>query len=151
VDIVLRSSVIFLFLWLLTRALGRRELTQLNAFELVVIIVMGDMVQQAVTQQDTSVVGGVLAVGTMGLWVLLFSWVAFRFRPARRVLDGRPVIVVRDGEPVMEALRVERITFDDLLAEARQEGIDDLRKVRFGVLEVDGKFSFLQEPSSGSG
>ena len=149
-DIVLRASAIFLFLWLLTRSLGRRELTQLNAFELVVIIVMGDMVQQAVTQQDTSVVGGFLAVGTMGLWVLVLSWVSFRFGSARRVLDGRPVIVVRDGEPVMDALRTERITFDDLLAEARQEGIDDLSKVRFGVLEVDGKFSFLQEPGAGS-
>ena len=149
-DIVLRASAIFLFLWLLTRSLGRRELTQLNAFELVVIIVMGDMVQQAVTQQDTSVVGGFLAVGTMGLWVLVLSWVSFRFGSARRVLDGRPVIVVRDGEPVMDALRTERITFDDLLAEARQEGIDDLSKVRFAVLEVDGKFSFLQEPGAGS-
>ena len=68
-ELVVRASVIFLFLWLLTRALGRRELTELTAFELVVMIVMGDMVQQAVTQEDTSLVGGMLAVGTIGLWV----------------------------------------------------------------------------------
>jgi uncharacterized membrane protein YcaP (DUF421 family) len=144
-ELVVRASVIFLFLWLLTRALGRRELTELTAFELVVMIVMGDMVQQAVTQEDTSLVGGMLAVGTIGLWVLALSWITYRFKRTRPALEGHAVIVVRDGEPLLDVLRVERVALDEVVAEARNQGIDDLAQVRYAILESDGKFSFLKK------
>ena len=143
-EIVLRATAIYFFLWALTRGLGKRELTQMTAFELVLLMVMGDLIQQGVTQEDTSITGAVLAVGTIGLWILAFSYLGYRFRPARNLIEGVPVVVVQDGHPVEPALRLERVTLDELLESARNQGIDDLRDVRLGILEPSGQFSFLK-------
>ena len=143
-EIVLRATVIFFFLWGLTRAMGKRQLAEMTAFELVLLITFGDLVQQAVTQEDMSVTGGILAVGTIGLWIVLFSAIGFRWPRARLVLEGVPVVVVKEGQPVMEALRLERLPLADLLESARKSGIEDLQEVKLGVLEPDGRFSFLK-------
>ncbi len=151
-EIPLRATVIFFFLWGLTRALGKRELSQMSAFELVLLITVGDLVQQGVTQEDYSVTGAMLASGTLALWVLLFAYVSFRFGRARKVIEGEPVLIVRHGEPLTEALRIERLTLDEVLEEARQQGIADLAEVEVGVLEPEGSFSFIkadgERPSS---
>lgn len=142
-EIVVRASIIFLFLWIITRALGKRELAQMSPFELVLLVVMGDLVQQGATQNDHSLTGAVLAVSTIGLWILAFSYLSFRSRRAAEVLDGVPSVVVVNGAPVDEVLRIQRITVDDLHEAARDRGITDLARVRLGVLEPDGNFSFI--------
>ena len=127
----------------MTCGIGKRELAQLSAFELLLLVTVGDLVQQGVTQEDFSVTGALLGVGTIGLWILAFSYASFRWPRARQVLEGRPVVIARDGEALTEHLAVERLTLDDLLSEARQHGIADLRDVDYAVLEPDGKFAFL--------
>ncbi|HEV2890508.1 MAG TPA: YetF domain-containing protein [Frankiaceae bacterium] len=143
-DVVWRATAVYAFLFLFTRALGKRELVEMSAFEMVVLVTMGDLVQQGVTQEDFSVTGAVLAVSTFGFLALAGSYVAFRFRAARHVLEGRPVVVVHQGKVLDEALRVERVSRDEVLEAARNEGIGDLADVRVGVLEPDGKFSFVR-------
>ena len=143
-EIVVRATVIYLFLWALTRALGKRELAEMTAFELVLLMVMGDLIQQGVTQEDTSITGAILAVGTIGIWILGFSYLGYRFRPARNLIEGVPVVVVQDGLPVEPALRLERVTLTELLESARNQGIDNLRDVKLGILEPSGQFSFLK-------
>lgn len=143
-EIVVRATVIFFFLWILTRSLGKRELAEMTAFELVVLVVMGDLVQQAVTQEDMSIAGAVLAVGTIALWVAFFSWASFRFPRTRPVIEGRAQVIVQDGEPLREVMDIERVTVDEVLEAARHQGIADLSVVRLGILEPDGKFSFLR-------
>ncbi len=143
-DIVFRASVIFVFLWIVTRALGKRELGEMSPFEMILLMVMGDLVQQAVTQEDYSITGGVLAVSTLSLWILLFSWASFRWKRARHVAEGVPSIVIRDGEPLFDVLKLERVPLDDLLDSARNHGIADLQDVEWGILEPDGKFSFVK-------
>ncbi|MGH2529997.1 MAG: DUF421 domain-containing protein [Actinomycetota bacterium] len=143
-EIVVRAAVIYLFLWIVIRAIGRKELSELSSFELVLLIVMGDIVQQGVTQEDMSVTGAILAVGTFSLLALLSSYVSYRWRATRPVIQGIPVIVVRDGEPVEQVLELERLTIEELLDAARGRGISDLGDVEVGVLEPDGKFSFLK-------
>lgn len=154
-EIILRATAIYFFLWLLTRALGKRELAEMTALELLLLVVVGDLIQQGVTQEDTSVTGAILAVGTIGAWILVFSWLSYRFRPARNLIEGVPVVVVRDGRPLEPALRLERVTLDELLESARNQGIANLRDIELGILEPSGKFSFLprkrdpeQQPSS---
>jgi len=142
-EIVVRATVIYFFLWALTRGLGKRELAEMTAFELVLLMVMGDLIQQGVTQEDTSITGAVLAAGTIGLWILTFSWLGYRFRPARSLIEGVPVVVVRNGRPVEPALRIERVTLDELLESARNQGISNLRDISIGILEPSGQFSFL--------
>ena len=143
-EIMVRASVIYLFLWILTRGLGRRELSEMTAFELLLLMVVGDLIQQGVTQEDTSITGAFLAVGTIGAWILAFSWFGFRFGRARKLIEGVPVVVVRDGRPQRAALRIERVALEEVLEEARNQGIGDLADVDVAILEADGRFSFIQ-------
>lgn len=142
-EIVIRSAVVFFFLWFVTRAMGKRELAQMSAFELVLLVVFGDLVQQGVTQEDMSVTGTVLAVGTIAMLTIGFSAISFRWPRAADAIGGRPVIVIREGTVLTEALRYERMTIDDLKDAAREQGIDALEDVRIGILETSGRFSFL--------
>ena len=142
-EIVVRASIIFFILWIVTRALGKRELAQLSAFELVLLVVMGDLVQQGVTQNDHSLTGAALAVGTITIWILTFSYAAYRSRRLAALIEGVPSVVLRDGEPLMHVLRSQRLTMSELEEAARGQGIEDLRTVKIGVLEPDGKLNFI--------
>ena len=142
-DIALRAAFAFGFIFLLTRVVGRRELTSLEPFDLVLLIVVGDLVQQGITQSDYSLTGLVIAVGTMATLTVLASWLSFRFPRLRPVLDGEPIVIVRDGEPIERNLKRERVTLGEVEAEARLQQIESLRAVRWAVLETSGKISFL--------
>jgi uncharacterized membrane protein YcaP (DUF421 family) len=143
-EIVVRTVIIFFFILLLTRAMGKKELSELTAFELILLVTIGDLVQQGVTQEDQSLTGAILAVGTLGLLIVSLSYLSYRWRPVRRIIRGLAVVVVRDGRPLLDAMRIERLTVDDVIESAREQGIDDLGKIRPGVLEPDGKFSFIK-------
>lgn len=143
-DIVFRAAVVFGFLYVFTRALGKRELAEMSAFELIVLVTIGDLVQQGVTQEDYSVTGAVLAVSTFGLLSLTLGYLSFRLPRARPLLEGSPVLVVRDGELLDDVLKLERLTRDEVLEAARDQGIRDLVDVEVGILEPDGKFSFIK-------
>lgn len=142
-DIVLRATAVFFFILVLVRVMGRRELSKMEPFDLIVLIVIGDLVQQGVTQQDYSVTGAVLAVGTIGVLAVFMSWLSFRFTRVRPVLDGRPVVLVEKGSPIADNLRRERITLDELSAQARLSGIASLEQVQWAVLETGGQISFI--------
>jgi uncharacterized membrane protein YcaP (DUF421 family) len=148
-EIIVRASVIFFALWALTRGMGKRELSQMTAFELLLLVTLGDLIQQGVTQEDTSVVGAVMSVGTIAFWALVFAYLTFKLKRTRPVLEGLPVVIIRDGNVLREFLDVERMTVDELAEEARNQGIDDLAKVKVGVLEPDGKVSFLMDDGPG--
>ena len=143
-QIIVRASVMFLFLWGALRVMGRKELAQLSAFELVLLVVMGDLIQQGVTQQDNSVTAAVLAVSTFILWMLAFSYGSYRSKKVQNLFEGQPVILVRDGRVLQKMLEYERLTVDELKDAAREQGIADLRQVSLGVIESDGKFSFVR-------
>jgi uncharacterized membrane protein YcaP (DUF421 family) len=142
-EIVGRTLVVFFFLWVVTRAVGRSSLGELSTFQLLLYVTMGDLVQQAITQQDYSVTASILAVGTFAVLTVVLSWVSWRWRKARPVIDGVPLIIVRDGEPMMIALRNERMSLDDLYVQARQQGIRKLGEIELAILETDGKVSFF--------
>jgi uncharacterized membrane protein YcaP (DUF421 family) len=144
-QIVVRAAVLFFFLWVVTRALGRRELAELSTFELILMVVLGDLIQQGVTGNDFSVTGAMLAAGTFAGLVGVFSYISYRSTGAQQVLQGIPVVIVREGKPIDKALEYERITLDDVKDAAREQGIADLDQVLLGVLEADGKFSFLRQ------
>ena len=149
-EIIARASAIFFFVWIITRSIGKRQLSELSAFQLVLLVTIGDLVQQGLTQDDRSVTGAFLAVGTIAFWVTVSSMFAYFLPRSRRVVEGLPIIVVRDGHIVDEALRIERVPMDEVLEEARREGIADLREVRLGILETDGKFSFIKKDGGDS-
>jgi len=143
-EIVVRAVIIFFFVLFLTRAMGKKELSELTAFELILLVTMGDLVQQGVTQEDQSLTGAILAVGTLGLLIVLLSYLSYKWRPIRRVIRGTAVVIVREGRPIDDAMKLERLTIDDVIESAREQGIDDLGRVKLAVLEPDGKVSFIQ-------
>jgi uncharacterized membrane protein YcaP (DUF421 family) len=144
-DLVVRTIVVFVFLMVLMRVIGRRELSSLQPFDLILLIVLGDAVQQSLTQDDYSLTGGLLVVGTFAVLQVFVSWLGYRFPKARPILEGDPLIVVQDGEPIERNLKRERLTLGELAEAARQEGIEHLADVKWAVLETTGKISFIKK------
>ncbi len=142
-DLVLRAVVVFFAIFLVTRVIGRRELSTMEPFDLILLVVTGDLVQQGVTQSDYSLTGALTVIATIALLTVALSYVSFKVPKLRPVLDGEPIVLVQDGETIERNLRRERITIDELLAEARQQQIGSLSEVRFAVLETSGAISFI--------
>jgi uncharacterized membrane protein YcaP (DUF421 family) len=142
-DIVVRAGIAFIFVFLLTRVVGRRELSSLEPFDLVLLIVLGDLIQQGVTQSDYSVTGLILAATTIALLQIAVSYVSFRFRRVRPILDGEPMVLIEDGRVLERNLKRERLTREELAEGARLSQIDSLDKVRWAVLETNGQISFI--------
>jgi uncharacterized membrane protein YcaP (DUF421 family) len=146
-DLVLRTVVIFAFVLLLTRVIGKRELGSLQPFDLILLIVLGDALQQGLTQDDYSLTGALLVVGTIAALQVGVSYVSFRFPRARPILDGEPVIVVQDGKVIERNLKRERLTVEEIAEEGRRQQIAHLSEVRFAILETSGSISFIKKSS----
>lgn len=142
-DIVTRAFFAFVFIFLITRLIGRRELSSLEPFDVILLVVIGDLIQQGVTQSDMSFTGGLLATGTFALMAVVVSYLGFRFRRLRTVLDPEPLVLVEDGKLIERNLRKERVTADEVAAEARQQQIASLDDVQWAVLESGGQISFI--------
>lgn len=142
-DILIRSVVIFSLLWFVVRIGGKREVAQLSAFDMILLVTVGDLVSQGVVQEDYSLTAAFIAVATFTLAGIVLNAVGFRYPKFRPWLAGRARVVVRDGEPLLETLAGERMTIDDLHEAARQHGIRHLRDIELCVLETDGSFSFF--------
>jgi uncharacterized membrane protein YcaP (DUF421 family) len=142
-DLVLRATVVFMFVFLLTRLVGRRELGSLEPFDLILLVVIGDLVQQGITQSDESVTGALLVLSTIALLTVALSYLSFKFRRLRPLLDGEPIILLDDGHVIERNMTRERLTVEDLAQEARLQGLDSLSAVRWAVLEASGEISIV--------
>lgn len=142
-DLVLRAAVVYFLILVVTRAVGRRELGQLEPMDFILLIVVGDLVQQGVTQSDQSLTGTVIVISTLSALTVGTSYLSFRFRRLRPLLEGDPIVLIADGEINERALHRQRITDDELAAEARQQSIGSLDQVRYAILETGGKISFI--------
>ncbi len=142
-DLVIRCLILFPIVLLLTRVVTRRELGSLEPFDLVLLVVLGDMLQQGITQNDQSVTGAAIVITTLCLLSVASAYLSYRIRPLRRLTEGEPVMLIADGEFVHGNLKRERITLEELAAQARLMQIGDLGDVRWAVLETNGKISFL--------
>jgi uncharacterized membrane protein YcaP (DUF421 family) len=148
-DIVFRASAMFAALYLLLRLLGKRELSQMTPFELVVLMVMGDLVQQGVTHNDFSVTGAVLAIVTFAFWALVMSWSSYLSPRAERLLEGEPRVIIRNGDLIEANLRRDRITRAEVESEMRLAGIGRMRDVAWAILEPQGRISFVRAENRG--
>ena len=146
-DIVLRAIVLFAFVYLLMRVIGRRELSSLAPFDLFLLIVLGDAIQQGLTQDDYSLLGAILAVSTFAILQLIVSYTSFKFPRLRPLLEGEPIVVVQDGKPIERNLKRERMTVDEVLEEARLQQITSLDDIQWAVLEPSGNISFIGKSS----
>ena len=144
-DLVLRAAFVFFLILAVTRAVGRRELSSMEPFDLILLVVIGDLVQQGVTQSDYSITGMTIVIATLAVLTVVTAYASFRIPALRPVLEGSPIVLVADGEILDRNLRSQRLTREELRAEARQQGIGSVADVRFAILETNGKISFLSE------
>ncbi|MEF9874388.1 MULTISPECIES: DUF421 domain-containing protein [Actinomycetes] len=144
-EIVIRAATAFIILWLVTRAAGRSTLGELSSFELVLFVVLGDLVQQGITMEDRSLTGSLLAVFTMVVLAAALNFANMRWPKLGKLMQGRPIVLVRDGVLDRKALHNERIGLDELSMLARQAGIENYSSIRLAILEASGKISFFTQ------
>jgi uncharacterized membrane protein YcaP (DUF421 family) len=142
-DLVLRATIVYVLILVVTRASGRRELGQMAPSDFILLIVVGDLVQQGVTQSDQSLTGTFVVIATLTLLTVGTGYLSFRFRGLRPLLEGDPIVLIAEGEIQERALHRQRITDDELAAEARQAQIGSLADVRYAILESGGQISFI--------
>jgi uncharacterized membrane protein YcaP (DUF421 family) len=142
-DLVIRATVVFLFILLVTRVAGKRELSSMEPFDLILLVVMGDLVQQSITQSDYSVTGALIVISTITLLTVFVSFVNWRFRFLRGPLEGEPVVLVDNGKMIERNMRRERITVEDLEAEGRQQQVTAISDIRWALLETNGRISII--------
>jgi uncharacterized membrane protein YcaP (DUF421 family) len=142
-DIVLRAILLFGFLLVITRVVGKRELSSLQPFDLILLIVVGDAVQQGLTQDDYSITGAVLVIGTIAVLQVCVSYLGFKFPLVRPILEGEPVVLVENGNVIDRNLKRERLTRSELDEAARKEQIESIADVKWAVLETNGQISFI--------
>jgi uncharacterized membrane protein YcaP (DUF421 family) len=145
VDLVIRAAVAFFFVYFLTRVIGRRELSSMEPFDLILLVVVGDLIQQGVTQSDYSFTGLLLSVGTFAVLTVVFSFAGARVPRLRPVLEAGPLIIIQDGKLIEKNLRKERLTAEEIAAAARGQQIASLDEVAWGVLEGSGRMSFIRK------
>jgi uncharacterized membrane protein YcaP (DUF421 family) len=147
-DLVLRAVIIFLLVFAFTRVLGRRELSTLQPFDFVLLVVIGDLSQQGVTQNDLSVTGVLIVVCTIGVLQVGLSYLGYRFRRMRPFLQGEPIVLVEKGKVIDRNMRRERLTLDDLAEKARLSEIESIDQIKWAVLETNGDISFIKQSGS---
>ena len=147
--LVLRTMAAFFVILLVTRVTGRRELSGLEPFDLIMLVVVGDLVQQGVTQSDYSITGAVVVIATIGVLSAAVAWLSWRFRRLRPVLEGEPIVLVENGRPIDRNLRRERLTVEEVRAEARLQQVASLDDVRWAVLETNGRISVIPREPGG--
>jgi uncharacterized membrane protein YcaP (DUF421 family) len=142
-DLVLRTIFVFFLILIVTRAVGRRELSSMEPFDLILLVILGDLVQQGVTQSDYSLTGTTTVIATLTTLVVGTAYLSFRFRRLRPILEGEPTLLIADGRVLEKNLRRQRMTHEELRAEARQQSIGTLADVQYAVLETNGRVSFI--------
>ena len=144
-DLALRTVVVFFFIFVLMRIVGRRELSSLEPFDLILLVVLGDSIQQALTQDDYSVTGAFIVISTIALLQVFLSYLNFRVPRLRPLINGEPIVIVQDGQVIEGNARRERLTLDDIAEAARLQQIASLEDVQWAVLETGGELSFVEE------
>ncbi|MEG3181839.1 DUF421 domain-containing protein [Sphingomonas sp. LT1P40] len=150
-DIVIRASVMFAILFGLLRLMGKRELGQMTPFELVMLVVVGDLIQQGITHNDFSLTGATLAIGTFAFWTVVLGWVTYLSRRAERAIEGEPLVLIRHGVLLEKSLKRDRLTRAEVESEMRLAGIARIETVAWAILEPEGRISFIKREGDDDG
>ena len=144
-EIAARTAIVYGLLLFLIRLAGKREIGQLTPFDLVVLLLVSNAVQNAMTGPNTSVSGGVVAAVTLIVVNYLVALGRQKWRPFRRFVEGIPVVLVNHGEIQYRALKREHMTVGDLMSSLREHEVAQIEKCQLVMLEIDGSISVLRQ------
>src|SRR5689334_363360 len=133
--LVVRAAIVYAFLMVALRAAGRRELGQMTTFDLVLLLVLANALQHSINPGDNSLGGGLVSAVTLLLLNFAVGEAAYRWRWFERLVQGRPLVLVRNGKLVMRNLRRERVTLEELRSALRKQGVDGVSQCKQAVLE----------------
>jgi uncharacterized membrane protein YcaP (DUF421 family) len=141
---VVRAIAVYAFLFVLLRWVGKKHVGELSPFDLIVLLILSETVQNAMISDDMSLVGGLISAGTLIAVSQGMSYVSWKSKRASRLLEGTPKILVRHGHRIEETMRSERVTISELTEAMRTEGCANIADVRVAILENDGKISVIK-------
>lgn len=145
VSIVVRSVIVYLFIVIALRVFGKKELSQLSVIDLVFILLISNAVQNAMVGEDTSLIGGLVAAGSLFVVSIVLDKLAIRSKTINKLLEGEPIMLVYDGHVLTKHLLKANISHEELEAAIREHGVKDIKAVNLAVLEADGNISVLSE------
>lgn len=143
-EIAMRAAIIYVFVLIGIRLSGKREVGQMTIFDLVLLLLIANAVQNAMTGPDTSVTGGMVAAAALLAANALVTRLVWRYRRFRRFVEGTPTLLIHDGRVLTANLARERVTSDELHQALREHGIVGAAEVQLAVLELDGAISVLR-------
>lgn len=143
VNIIIKGYLSLLFLFLVIKILGKKQVSQLNVFDYVIGISLGNIAAEMTINSDISIINGLLAMVIYGSCSLFVSFITNKSIIARRLISGVPIVLIEDGKISKEQLKKVKLDINDLLQDAREDGIFDISKVDYAIMEVSGKVTFL--------
>jgi uncharacterized membrane protein YcaP (DUF421 family) len=149
IDLVIRAVTVFLFVLVLLRISGKRQIGQMGATEFVAILLISNAVQNAMNGGDNSLVGGLLLAAVLIAASWLISLLTYRSRLAQRLFEGAPTLVIHEGKIIKSALERERLTTNELRVLLREQGIHGFDEVHTAILEADGRLSVTRTAELG--
>lgn len=149
-ELVVRGSVMYWFLVLVFRLILRRDVGSMGITDFLFVVLLGDAAQNGMIGEATSATDAVVLISTLVFWNVLIDWGTWRFPAIEKLLGAKRLVLVRDGRCNRRNMRREFITDAELMAKVREQGLEDLSKVRFMYLEPDGEISLIRQPDAGS-
>lgn len=146
-EIVLRGSAVYWFLFVLFRYLLRRDVGSIGIADILLLVLIADAAQNAMSGGYESISAGLLLIATIAGWNVAVNWLAFRFDALHRLLEPKPLLLVRDGRLLRANMKRELISHDELMAALRRQGIEQLSQVKAAYMESDGEISVMQRPA----
>lgn len=149
-DVVLRVTVAYFFVLIALRLMGKREFGELSPLELITLLLIPELLSDAMQIGDQSIVRALAGVSTVLLLVFVSATVAHMSPTVEEAIEGTPAVLVAHGEIILDNLNRERVTPGEIFSEMHKAGLDDLPQVRWAVLETDGKIAIVPEPPAGT-
>jgi uncharacterized membrane protein YcaP (DUF421 family) len=143
-DSVIRAAVVYVVLMVLFRIAGKRSLAEITSFDLVLLLIISEAVQQALLDNDNSMTNALLLVSTLIGINILLSIVATRWKGFEKLVEDVPLVILRNGEPLRDCMRKERVDEQDIMEAARaSQGLERLDQIKFAILERTGHITIV--------
>ncbi len=143
VNVIIKGYISLIFLFLVIKLLGKKQVSQLNIFDYVIGISLGNLAAEMTINSDISIINGFIAMSIYGVCSLFVSFITSKSIIARRFISGTPIVLIEHGKISKDSLKKVKLDLNDLMQDAREDGIFDLSKVEYAVMEVSGKVTFL--------
>lgn len=140
---IIKGSVAVIYLFLVIKALGKKQISELNIFDYIIGLSLGNIAAEMTVNDDISIIEGLLSMSVYGMFSLFVSFITEKSISARRLITGEPIIIMENGKISREQLKKCKIDINDLLQDARESGYFDISEINYAIMEPSGKISFL--------